>query len=331
MSYAQHREGEEELSAQIATAVTAQPPSPLPPRYRPLIGMLASPSRRADGDWQVMGADATCIEAVLAAGGEVRLVPLRSPRREEDPIELVLQTVLEFDGLLFPGSSSDVDPRLYSQQPQAQTAPAEPLLDWWVMLTALAARLTLTPLFAICGGAHRLNVAFGGTLRQHIPRHRAQNIAAGNWTRRVLELDGERLQRCVRESFFFEHAILLSSHRSRHEICCMHHQAPDILAPGFLAWGWSEGIAEGFGYRGPDPWFALATLFHAEARASCDDPLSHFLFGAFLAACQAYAGSQREVLKSARIRDHMLRRLYREPLIQRFLQGPLTAETPSGR
>jgi len=101
------------------------------------------------------------------------------------------------------------------------------------------------------------------------------------------------------------------------------HQTPDVLAPAFTTWGWSDGIAEGFGYSGPMPWYALATMFHAEAGAACQEPLACSLFHSFLAAGRAYAASLRDALKSVRMRDRILRRLYAEALVQRLLHGPL--------
>jgi putative glutamine amidotransferase len=273
-----------------------------------------------------MSADLACIEAVQGAGGEVRLLPLRLPHAEEDAIEMVLQAVLPFDGLLLAGSDSDVDPRLYGQVPHPQTARPEPLIDWWAMLMALVARETLTPLFGICGGAERLNVAFGGTLYQHIAGHRAGEITADNWMIKALELDPEKLAVCIRGGTLSVSGDYLPDGKLGEDISCMHHQAPDILAPGLLVWGKSGSIVEGFGYAGPRPWFALATLFHAEVMARHQNPLSHTLFESFLLACRAYAASLRDELKSTRMRDRMLRRLYADPLVQRFLQGPLVLE-----
>src|SRR5947209_17407142 len=151
----------DDLSTTIASFVTTRGTCRLPPRYRPQIGMLASPSTLADGQWPVMSADLASVEAILAAGGEVRFIPTRLPSRDEDAIEMVLQAVLPFDGLLFAGSQSDVDPRLYGHLPHPRTVAPDPLLDWWTMLMALVARETLTPLLGICGGAERLNVALG--------------------------------------------------------------------------------------------------------------------------------------------------------------------------
>src|SRR2546425_10965265 len=105
----------------IAPLVTTRRVNRLPPRYRPLVGMLASPSRLAEGQWRVMSADSASIEAIVAAGGEVRLIPIRLPQRNEESIEMLLHTVLQFDGLLFSNHSSDAGSHLYSRKHQPRT------------------------------------------------------------------------------------------------------------------------------------------------------------------------------------------------------------------
>src|SRR5713226_1383377 len=171
MSRIQLSDAEDDLGTIIATLITTQQAGLLPPRYRPLIGMLASPSTSVDGQRHVMSTDLASIEAVLAAGGEVRLIPVRLPSTGEEAFELVLHTVLQFDGLLFSCSGSAVDPQLDSRQDHPPLEGPGSLLDWWMMLMALVARETLTPLFGICRGAARLQVAYGGTLRQQRPGH----------------------------------------------------------------------------------------------------------------------------------------------------------------
>src|SRR6266851_2392055 len=87
------------------------------------------------------------------------------------------------------------------------------------------------------------------------------------------------------------------------EVLCLHHYELDIPAPGLLAWGWTGGGTAAWGYPGPSPWFALATLFHTEARvgAGQHDCLSPYLFEMYVRACRAYAGSLRQGLQSTRL------------------------------
>ncbi len=319
----------DDLGAIIATLITTQQVGLLPPRYRPLIGMLASPSTSVDGRRHVMSTDLASIEAVLAAGGEVRLIPVRLPAAGEEAFELVLHTVLQFDGLLFSRSGSAVDPHLDGHENHAPLEEPETLLDWWMMLMALVARETLTPLFGICRGAACLQAALGGTLRRQRPGHQMNQGRAHNGVVHNLALDPEHLALCVRGGNRMVPPDYLPSTDQGEEVLCLHTGELDTLAPGFLAWGWTGGKTAACGNGGPSPWFALATLFHAEARVGpCQhDCLSHYLFELYARACRAYAGSLRDGLKSARLRDRMLRRIYADPLAQRFLPGPPISNT----
>jgi hypothetical protein len=314
----------DDLSTTIAALITTQQPGLLPPRYRPLIGMPASLWTNIDGQRHMMGTDLASIEAVLAAGGEVRLIPVRLPSTGEEVFELVLHTVLQFDGLLFSCSGNTVDPHLDSREDHAHLERPESLLDWWVMLMALVARETLTPLFGICRGAARLQVAVGGTLHGQRPGHQIARGRAHNGVMHNFDLDPERLALCLRGGNRMAPPDYQSSAEREDEVLCLYPGELDTLAPGFLAWGWIGGKMVACGYPGPSPWGALATLFHAEIRTGSDrqDHLSQYLFEMYLRACRAYAGSLREGLKSTRLQDRILRRLYADPLAQRFLPGP---------
>ena len=314
----------DDLGTIIATLVTTQQAGLLPPRYRPLIGMLASPSTSVDGQRQVMRTDLASIEAVLAAGGEVRLIPVRLQAFGEEAFELVLHTLLQFDGLLFSCSDSAIDPHLDGHENHEPLEGPESLLDWWMMLMALVARETLTPLFGICRGAAQPQQACGGTLRQQRPGHHIAKGRAHTGVMHSLGLDPERLALCVRGGNRMVPPDYLPPADQGDKVLCLHHYELDTPAPGFLAWGWTGGRTAAWGYPGPLPWFALATLFHAEARvgAGQHDCLSPYLFEMYVRACRAYAGSLRQGLKSTRLRDRILRRLYADPLAQRFLPGP---------
>jgi gamma-glutamyl-gamma-aminobutyrate hydrolase PuuD len=327
MYYTQQSGTRDDPGTTIATLITTQQPGLLPPRYRPLIGMLASPSTSVDGRRRVMSTDLASIEAVQASGGEVRLVPVRLPSTGEEPFELVLHTVLQFDGLLF--SCSALGPQLDSREDHALLDEPPSWLDWWMMLMALVARETLTPLFGICRGATCLQVALGGTLHEQKPTHHGDQGRAHNRVMHSLDLDPERLALCVRGGNRNVPSDSLPSADQEEEVLCLHTGELDTLAPGFLAWGWTGDKTVAWGYRGPSPWFALATLFHAEPRvgAGHHNCLSSYLFETYLRACRAYAGSLREGLTSTRLRDRILRRLYADPLAQRFLPGPPVSNT----
>ena len=77
----------------------------------------------------------------------------------------------DYDGLLMPGSASDVCPERYGQNPEPGGASGmNPALDehqFSVLDTFVKAG---KPVFGICRGHQLLNVYFGGTLIQNIPQ-----------------------------------------------------------------------------------------------------------------------------------------------------------------
>ncbi len=90
------------------------------------------------------------------------LVPVLSP---PIPVEELVASV---DGFLFTGSPSNVSPRLYGG-----TAPREGVMqderrDDTAIPLLKAAIAAGKPVLCVCRGFQELNVAFGGTLHQHI-------------------------------------------------------------------------------------------------------------------------------------------------------------------
>src|SRR5215813_5920818 len=101
-------------------------------------------------------------EAVEAAGGapvHISLIP------NSDYIDTVVEGL---DGILLPGSDSDVDPLRYGQEPHPELGPVHVIKDQTDLLAIEAAERKRIPLFAICFGMQILNVSRGGTLIQDI-------------------------------------------------------------------------------------------------------------------------------------------------------------------
>lgn len=102
-------------------------------------------------------------EAVFAAGGaplHVALIP------ERDYIEAVAD---QMDGLLLPGSGSDVDPARYGESERsANLGPVVREKDETDLLLLEAAEKRGVPILGICFGLQILNVYRGGTLYQDI-------------------------------------------------------------------------------------------------------------------------------------------------------------------
>src|SRR6476661_2743491 len=101
-------------------------------------------------------------EAIEAAGGtplHISLIP---------KVEYIESVVDELDGILLPGSDSDVDPLRYGQQPHPQLGSVHSIKDETDLLIIAAAERRRLPILAICFGMQVLNVARGGTLIQDI-------------------------------------------------------------------------------------------------------------------------------------------------------------------
>src|SRR5687767_14200917 len=101
-------------------------------------------------------------EAVEAAGGapvHISLIPSR------DYIETV---VAGLDGVLLPGSDSDIDPLRYGAEPHPHLGNVHAVKDETDLLVLEQIEKRRLPLFAICFGLQSLNVSRGGTLIQDI-------------------------------------------------------------------------------------------------------------------------------------------------------------------
>src|SRR5256714_11766215 len=101
-------------------------------------------------------------EAVEAAGGLPVHIPL-IPRPD-----FIRQTVAGLDGVLLPGSDSDVDPQRYSREPHPKLGSVHPIKDETDLLVLQEVEEHAIPLFAICFGVQVLNVSRGGTLIQDV-------------------------------------------------------------------------------------------------------------------------------------------------------------------
>jgi putative glutamine amidotransferase len=179
--------------------------------------------------------------------------------------------IAALDGLLLPGGG-DVDPARYGEAARPETDGIRPDLDALEVELVRLARERRLPVLAICRGHQLLNVAFGGSLHQHIAgdAHRAEE-GEGHPSR-------WHTVRIAPESRL---AGLLGPGELR--VNSRHHQAvlPERLAPGLRAVAWSpDGLVEGM--EPQDGSWLLAVQWHPE-RAEVIDRCRP-LFDAFVDA-----------------------------------------------
>ena len=206
-------------------------------------------------------------EAVVAAGGapvHVSLIP------KPEYIETVVEGL---DGILLPGSDSDVDPLRYGHQPHPQLGAVHPIKDETDLLLIAAAERKRIPIFAICFGMQVLNVSRGGTLIQDIGSQVTDSIKHEQGAPRDRASHRVTLSEQTRlSSIAGVEAFAVNSH---------HHQAIETLGADLVATAWaSDGIIEALEDPRPDR-FAVAVQWHPELGWE-RDAISQRLFAAFV-------------------------------------------------
>jgi len=213
---------------------------------RPLIGITTYLTAAKWGVWDAETAlvPATYVEAVDAAGGRPLLVP-----PSEDAVDETLEAI---HGLVLPGGT-DLEPKLYGQEPHEETYGVVPERDRAELALLQCALERDLPVLAICRGSQVLNIARGGDLVQHLPeivgheRHKEQPGVFGEHDVRIDERS--RLGEVVSV-----HAPIKSH----------HHQGFGRLGNGLRDVAWADdGTVEAI--EDPERPFVLGVLWHPEA------------------------------------------------------------------
>ena len=206
-------------------------------------------------------------EAVAAAGGapvHISLIP------DPDYIESVVEGL---DGILLPGSDSDVDPLKYGEEPHPKLGPVYPIKDETDLLTIAAAERKGIPILAICFGMQVLNVARGGSLIQDIQSQVPDAIKHEQGAPRNRPSHGVRLlEGSLMATLAGSERLLVNSH---------HHQAVKKIGDNLVATAWSsDGLVEAVEDPRPDH-FAVAVQWHPEMGWE-EDVFSQILFKRFV-------------------------------------------------
>jgi putative glutamine amidotransferase len=207
------------------------------------------------------------LDAVLWAGG----LPLMIPTVDDRAV--VAEYVQHVDGILLPGSPTDIDPKHYgapSHEKLGKLYPERDATDF-AILDFVESRPAI-PVLGICFGVQSLNVHRGGSLVQDIP---AQVDKAG-----IHDEDDPKpaARHVVRIA---EHSLIGSiAGRSDMDVNSYHHQA--VEKPGrnlrpvaFANDGVIEAVEDTTGR------FVVGVQWHPE-RGWKDDPFSKALFSKFI-------------------------------------------------
>jgi len=226
-------------------------------------------------------------EAVEAAGGLPVHIPL-IPRPD-----FIRGVMADLDGLLLPGSNSDVDPQRYGQEPRPELGVVHPEKDETDLLALAEVEDRAMPVLAICFGAQSLNVSRGGTLIQDIVSQHAGAIKHEQGAPR--DRHSHRV-RMLSDSIVGQLAGAETAPVNSH-----HHQAVETLGRELVAAAWApDGIIEAVEDPRSDR-FVVGVQWHPELGWERDS-FSQALFNRFIAEARSYAdrsARQREAVAVA--------------------------------
>jgi putative glutamine amidotransferase len=212
------------------------------------------------------------------AGTLPLLIPVLEPAIAPEEILAVV------DGLFFTGSPSNVSPKLYNGPAPREGVLQDAYRDATTLPLLKAAIEAGVPVFCVCRGFQELNVAFGGTLFQHLQEvetridHRADKHAPLDVqygpAHDVRISDGGVLARLLGEKIL--------------RVNSLHSQGIDRLAPALQAEAIApDGTIEAVSLPGSSG-FLLGVQWHPEWRWH-ENPASRILFTAFGEAVRARA------------------------------------------
>jgi putative glutamine amidotransferase len=236
----------------------------------PVIGICTAVEQARWGAWNMPSylLPRNYVDAIQRGGGLALMLP-PDPRVTEHP-DHVLDLL---DGLILAGGA-DVDPSTYGAERHNATDPGSLERDEFELALARRAMERDIPFLGICRGMQVMNVAFGGTLHQHlsdVPDLIQHGVPVeGTLTiHEVSPTPGSRLAAVTKSG-----PLAAASH---------HHQGIDRLGDGLAATGRTEdGLIEAIertvpDQRDPRATWMLGVQWHPEETAE-HDPAQQSLF-----------------------------------------------------
>jgi putative glutamine amidotransferase len=220
---------------------------------RPIVGVCTSLERArwSAGEQRVALLPFSYIAEIRRAGALAVMIP-PDPILVEAPDEMLDR----IDGLILAGGA-DIDPASYGSEPHPETRGAVPERDRVEISLAHRAIQRDMPVLGICRGMQLINVAQGGTLRQHLPElvghtdHRRHPGSFENSDHDVLLAAGSLAARAAGEEL--------------HGVKSHHHQGVDVIGDGLVVKGLSTLDELPEAIEAPACRFVLGVQWHPEA------------------------------------------------------------------
>ncbi|HUO69201.1 MAG TPA: gamma-glutamyl-gamma-aminobutyrate hydrolase family protein [Solirubrobacteraceae bacterium] len=220
---------------------------------RPAIGICTALEVARWGVWDQPASllPFSYISAIQQAGALAVMIP-PDPALCEQPEEILDR----IDGLILAGGA-DIDPSTYDAKPHPATRGTVPERDRSEIALTRAAIERDMPVLGICRGMQLINVALGGTLRQHLPdivgheHHRRNPGSFTNSDHDVRLEEGSLAARAAREDL--------------HGTKSHHHQGVDAIGDGLVITGISAIDKLPEAIEAPACRFVLGVQWHPEA------------------------------------------------------------------
>ena len=210
----------------------------------------------------------------------------------------VVDILDRLDGLFLTGSPSNVEPRHYLGEPSRAGTWHDPERDTAALALIPAAIRRGMPLFAVCRGFQEVNVAFGGTLHQHVHEVPGFRVHKENAE------DPLDTQYAPAHSVTFPEGGMLHriTGKRADQVNSLHSQGINRLGDGLQVEATADdGLVEAFSIQDA-PGFTLAVQWHPEWKVT-GNPASMAIFQAFGEACRGYRQSGGRVAGRADVRQ----------------------------
>ena len=260
----------------------------------PIVGIVCDRRKIGDHAFHVVGEK--YIDAVREGAGALPLlIPALTP-----PLEPA-QILSSVDGLLFTGSSSNVAPHQYSGVAPRRNTLLDEARDATAIPLMRAAEKAGVPMLCICRGFQELNVAFGGTLHQHL--HEVPGFADHRASDRKADLEEQygpiHDVRVTPGGMLAELLPELAPDRT-FRVNSLHGQGIDRLAPRLRVEAEApDGAIEAVSMD-EAPGFLLGVQWHPEWRQA-ENPVSKAIFASFGEALRLAVRNRSEALAEAPI------------------------------
>jgi len=240
------------------------------PKHMPIpLVAVAADVKDIDGYRWHAAADQYLRALINGAG----VLPLILPSLKDLDFDALLERV---DGVLFPGSRTNVHPNAYGEPEDERAKPFDPMRDAVTLPLMRASLAKGVPLFAVCRGMQELNVASGGSLVSEVQE------LPGRHDHRAPASEDQNVRFAIRQDVTVEPGGLLAGimGAGTHRVNSLHRQAVGRLGSNLTVEAVApDGTVEAVSVKNATG-FALGVQWHPEYWVTSDAP-SHALFAAF--------------------------------------------------